>query len=885
MLRKRKYTVLFVVFSIIAIGTVAVQSSSIYPPWEPGTIYTRGDCVTHNNKFWEAQWWTQGEEPGTTGEWGVWRETAGPDPTPTPAPTATPTPQPTATSPWPTSTPTPAPAPTPTPTGGVDHAAHRPEGMWANPNIVPPYGLVYDSEGREIIGPNHPRRIIGYFVSWRHGADGNPSYLVPDIPWEKITHINYAFAHIKENQISVGPNIPDNPSLGMEWPGIPGAEMDPEYSFKGHFNLLNKYKKQYPHVKTLIAVGGWAETGGYFDEEGNRVADGGFYEMTKTDAKINTFADSCVAFLREYGFDGLDIDYEYPTSMQHSGNPEDFWISDTLRASLWARYEVLMRTLREKLDQAGVEDNKYYLLTAAVPSSGYLLRGMEAHQVAKYLDFVNIMSYDLHGAWNQFVGHNAALYDTGQDAELLAWNAYGGPYMNIGYLNTDWAYHYFRGSMPAGRINIGVPFYTRGWQDVNGGTNGLWGLAPLPPGMPHPPGTGDHVGSTIPPGYGAEGIDNLWCDLDENGEEIFAGVNPMWHAKNLENSIFAGYLPDYGFEPQDLTGTYNRYYDSVAVAPWLWNAEKKVFLSMEDTESLATKAQYVINEGIGGIMFWEFSGDYAYDANAGEYYMGDTLVSTMYNMMKNAAPYRSRPANQPMPSQAVDVEPSISGFALGDANYPINPKLRFTNNTGETLPGGTKFEFTIGTSTPGNISDQSGAGLTVVSSEHTGNNIGGLNGDFHYLAFNVPSWQSIPPGGYYELTLNYYLPITMPSNFQVTIDGKKYAFKCEYPNLPGPDGPAPTPEPTITPTPAATPTPGPTPTPTPTAAPTSTPTPGPTATPTPTPDTGVPEWAPYTAYLVNDLVTYQGSVYRCRQPHTSLPGWEPPNVPALWLTQ
>ncbi|PAD74106.1 MULTISPECIES: carbohydrate-binding protein [Paenibacillus] len=41
-------------------------------------------------------------------------------------------------------------------------------------------------------------------------------------------------------------------------------------------------------------------------------------------------------------------------------------------------------------------------------------------------------------------------------------------------------------------------------------------------------------------------------------------------------------------------------------------------------------------------------------------------------------------------------------------------------------------------------------------------------------------------------------------------------------------------------------------------------------------------WAPNTAYAVNDTVTYNGSTYTCLQAHTSLVGWEPSNVPALW---
>ncbi|WP_229106668.1 fibronectin type III domain-containing protein [Paenibacillus sp. 1001270B_150601_E10] len=46
------------------------------------------------------------------------------------------------------------------------------------------------------------------------------------------------------------------------------------------------------------------------------------------------------------------------------------------------------------------------------------------------------------------------------------------------------------------------------------------------------------------------------------------------------------------------------------------------------------------------------------------------------------------------------------------------------------------------------------------------------------------------------------------------------------------------------------------------------------------------EWAPYVSYAVNDTANYGGKTYQVIQPHTSLPGWEPPNVPALWkLTQ
>ncbi|WP_210330240.1 chitinase C-terminal domain-containing protein [Aliikangiella sp. G2MR2-5] len=670
----------------------------------------------------------------------------------------------------------------------------RPDGLYTTPSVKSPYCTRYDSEGREKMG-GKTRRVIGYFTSWRTGNNG-PAYLAHQIPWEHLTHINYAFAHVDaNNKVSVGANTANNPATGMEWPDVIGAEMDPSYTYKGHFNLLNKFKKQYPHVKTMISVGGWAETGGFFDANGNRVASGGFYSMT-TNADgsinhtgINTFANSAVDFIRTYGFDGVDIDYEYATSMKDAGNPDDFAISNGLRGGLNASYVELMKVLRQKLDAAGAQDGIHYLLTVAAPSSGYLLRGMEVYESAKYLDYINIMSYDLHGAWNQFVGPNAALFDNGEDAELLAWNAYGGAYENIGYLNTDWAYHYFRGSVPAGRINIGVPYYTRGWQGVQGGTNGLWGSASLPDQSQCPPGTG--TGETNNCGYGAIGIDNLWHDKNSLGEEMGAGSNPMWHAKNLETGILGSYVESYGLDPvnnpaHQLQGNYQRFYNSTMVTPWLWNAEKKVFLSTEDLESINHKADYVVDKGIGGIMFWELAGDFQFNTAKGEYEMGSSMTEAIANKFASATPYGNKRAEITLPTSQIDVQVSVRGFALGDSNYPITPEVVIKNNTGVTLPGGTEFYFDYSTSAPGSMNDQSGAGLSVINdgSNAAGNNIGGLENNFHRVKFALPGYMTLANGGEWAIKVRYYLPVSMLSNWTVKINGKEFAIKQEHPELP-----------------------------------------------------------------------------------------------------
>lgn len=750
-------------------ASIATTCSSA--AWNATSVYNGGAKVSYQDQEWSAKWWTQGNIPSNTpdGPWKLLGACGGGDGgtpgTGDPALTQVALPP--------------------------SSALCRPDGMTITTGVNAPYCQIYDSNGREKLGAVK-RRVIGYFTSWRTGKDGSPAYLANNIPWDKLTHINFAFAHVDaSNRISIG-DVADknNSATGMLWPGVAGAEMDPAYAYQGHFNLLNKFKKQYPNVKTLISVGGWAETGGYFDASGKRVNSGGFYSMTTNpdgsvnSAGINAFADSVVSFLRKYGFDGVDIDYEYPTSMKDAGNPIDWTLANARRAGLMRSYATLLKTLREKLDTAAAQDNHYYQVTVAAPASGYLLRGMENFSALQYLDFVNMMSYDLHGAWNEFVGPNAALFDDGKDAELARWSVYTTPqYGGIGYLNTDWAYHYFRGALQSGRINVGVPYYTRGWRNVSGGNNGLWGKS---------------SGKTCPTGLplcgdGAVGIDNIWHDLDEQGKELGGGGNPMWHAKNLERNQAGSYIASYGLTPSTdpddvMSGTYTRFYDATLGAPWLWNAQKKVFISTEDEVSVQKKAQWIIDHGVGGVMFWELAGDYDWNASRnngkGEYFMGTTLTKSFYNAFLNATPYGNLRSKQAAPRGAIDVRFELSAYALGDSNYPISPTLTVKNMSTYTLPGGTEFQFDIPTSTSNTMTDQSGFGMQVISSGHSGNNIGGLKGDLHRVSVKLPSWSSLAPNASTTIKVVYYLPIAGPSNFSVNINGKAYAIRAEQPYMP-----------------------------------------------------------------------------------------------------
>ena len=468
---------------------------------------------------------------------------------------------------------------------------------------------------------DHPRRIIAYFCEWGN-QELKGYYTVDKIPWDKITHINYAFAKVNsQNKIDF---IDRAAAIEKDFPG-----QLTNLSYKGNFNLLTKYKQLYPDVKTLISVGGWSETTG-------------FYTMCETAQGREAFANSVVDFLRQYNFNGVDIDYEYPTSTAQAGNPKDFPIAESRRATLYKNYVELMKLLRQKLDAASAQDGTKYLLTCAATASSWVLGGMELGEYAQYLDFANLMTYDFHGAWNGYVGHNAALYPDARDPETAA--------LGVPVLNIDWAYRYYRGVLTPDKINIGVPYYSRGWKNVNKGT--------LPGGL---------YGSAAQTGGGADGIDGIWNDP---APEQPSGTNPIWHMKTLEN-----------------TAGYQRYWDDVSKVPYLWNESKRVFLSYEDEQSIGEKVQYIIDKGLGGMMIWELSGDFDKKSD-GTYGVGYTLTTLAYNKFKTASP--SGPPPKPALPPAKDFKLTFGG-KYDHPNYTYS--LKITNNTGENIPGGWKLEF------------------------------------------------------------------------------------------------------------------------------------------------------------------------------------------------
>ncbi|MEG0580378.1 MAG: glycoside hydrolase family 18 protein, partial [Niameybacter sp.] len=280
-----------------------------------------------------------------------------------------------------------------------------------------------------------------YYPEW--GIYSGHGEWTPDyIPYDKITHLNYAFFTIKNGEIALFDEwAATGAALGEAW----------DSEFKGVIGAVRKAKQNYPDVRLMMSIGGWSQSA-YF------------HEVSATDASRQKFADSCVTYLRDYNFDGVDIDWEYPTFKREGDkqdNPNDQG-TPYADASEKETFTLLLKTLREALDKAGNEDNKYYELSAAVGAGVDKMAQTELTKYHQYLDFINLMSYDFHGAWEDVTGHQSALFGRTQKE--------GNPYDQVTskYNVHDSVTAFLKAGVPSNKLVVGIPYYTRGWANVEG---------------------------------------------------------------------------------------------------------------------------------------------------------------------------------------------------------------------------------------------------------------------------------------------------------------------------------------------------------------------------------------------------------------------------------
>lgn len=240
---------------------------------------------------------------------------------------------------------------------------------------------------------------------------------------ERVTHLNIAFMHVVDGEASIA------------------------HLKKEDLDTIRGFKKINPDLKLVFSIGGWGA--------------GGFSDACKTPEGLEKLASSTVKIALDEGFDGVDIDWEYPCSDQAG---IDYGPYDK------ENFTAFMRSLRKHLDAAG----EGHILSVAVGAEQYYIDGTEMDKVAEVCDFINLMTYDMRGGFTNVAGHHTNLYYQQGDK-------------NSGPASERTVEIFHEAGVPYEKMVLGAAFYGRVWSGCNTWVNnglgataktvgtGLWG--------------------------------------------------------------------------------------------------------------------------------------------------------------------------------------------------------------------------------------------------------------------------------------------------------------------------------------------------------------------------------------------------------------------------
>ncbi|XP_038676392.1 acidic mammalian chitinase-like [Scyliorhinus canicula] len=241
-------------------------------------------------------------------------------------------------------------------------------------------------------------RLVCYFTNWAQYRPGQGKYMPENVDPCLCTHLIYSFAGMKDNQITTT-----------------------EVNDVTLYHSFNSLKNKNGNLKTLLSIGG-SKFGGQK-----------FSAMASTSKTRQIFITSVISFLRGYGFDGLDIDWEYPGTVGRK-------YFTVLAKEMLAAFEA----------EAKSSGQSRLLISAAVSAApGYINMRYEVAQLGKILDFFNVMTYDFFGPWDIATGENSPLYPLPNN------HHYTNLYFNVDYVMKLWN----KQGAPREKLNVGFAAY------------------------------------------------------------------------------------------------------------------------------------------------------------------------------------------------------------------------------------------------------------------------------------------------------------------------------------------------------------------------------------------------------------------------------------------
>ncbi|RSL39730.1 hypothetical protein CEP54_016268 [Fusarium duplospermum] len=248
---------------------------------------------------------------------------------------------------------------------------------------------------------NYPvNRVVGYYEGGAATRSCN-QFSPDDIRADVYTHINFAHAFIDPATFRIIPAFKDDINT---------------------YHELASVKRRNPGLETFISVGGWQFGEGPTNEV--------FSQMVASEKNHRAFITSLVSFLTTYDFDGVDIDWRYPTAPQKGGSSDDM-----------KNFVAFAKNLQAALKTNGLRDG----FSLTVPAVYSYLQYFDLKQLSDHVSWFNVLAFDLHGAFrtpdswiNNHLNAHTNLTEIADAVDLI-----------------------WRSGVPSAKVVMGLAFYSR----------------------------------------------------------------------------------------------------------------------------------------------------------------------------------------------------------------------------------------------------------------------------------------------------------------------------------------------------------------------------------------------------------------------------------------